>query len=101
MVVADGSDQVWEEARREVLAAITRQARGVAELQAEESARLLELLARAVTVLKRPSVGASVGQGDVPLAEEAEQEGGLQMLGAAGETRAGGHKVGLALELEQ
>ncbi|MFD7996704.1 hypothetical protein [Streptomyces mexicanus] len=83
------------EARREVLAAITRQARAVGDQAAPDHGRLLEHLARAVAVL----TGAE-GPGPKTTADP-DSQGRLQMLTPTGQERAGGHKVGLALELEQ
>ncbi|CAL9669064.1 hypothetical protein SUDANB126_07391 [Streptomyces sp. enrichment culture] len=79
------------QAREEVLAAITRQARSVGEQTDIEASQALEHLARALAAL--PGRGTTQG-GDTDAAA------GLQMMGP-GQERSGGHKVGLALELEQ
>ncbi|MFD3749027.1 hypothetical protein ACFWVT_01965 [Streptomyces cyaneofuscatus] len=78
------------QARDEVLAAIARQARSVGERIDPEASRALEHLARALAALavcSSPQTGAHTS-------------GGLQIV-SPGQERAGGHKVGLALELEQ
>ena len=89
------ADSAEAEARREVLAAITRQARAVGDRADADDARLLEHLARAVAVLSgttrsRPTTAA-----------EPDTDDGLQRVTPTGQERAGGHQVGLALELEQ
>ncbi|MEW2514760.1 hypothetical protein [Streptomyces sp. NPDC046870] len=85
---ADGAEA---QAREEVLAAITRQAHSVGEQTDVEASRALEYLARALAALPGR---VTTQEGDTDAAA------GLQMVGP-GQERSGGHKVGLALELEQ
>ncbi|MEU4800437.1 hypothetical protein [Streptomyces sp. NPDC023327] len=78
------------EARAEVFAAISRQARSVGDRMNPDAARTLEHLARVLAALTGGDAAAS----------DADSAGGLLMTGP-GAPRSGGHKVGVALELEQ
>ncbi|MEV7952004.1 hypothetical protein AB0O74_34170 [Streptomyces rubiginosohelvolus] len=89
--VTTDSDGAEAQARAEVLAAITRQARSVGEHTDLGASRALEHLARALAALT----------GHTPTQNaESDASAGLQMMGP-GQQRSGGHKVGVALELEQ
>lgn len=84
-------DRAETQAREEVLAAITRQARSVGEQADVEASQALEHLARALAALPGRGTTHEV---------DTDTAAGLQMTGP-GQKRSGGHKAGLALELEQ
>ncbi|MFC8996218.1 hypothetical protein ACFT7U_10985 [Streptomyces rochei] len=77
----------WDTARTQVLAAVARQADGAGAVLEPAAAAALEHLARAVAALTPH--------------RNAPHTDTLQLLPPTAEERTAGHKLGIALELEQ